>query len=603
MPAKKRLPLVRTTLALAAAALAIFVVPTIWGKPWSINHFYLRTLAQFLLQSPMICSSLHLLDFRKDQLDDYSLAQRVRLRARVAKDIDTLHRYDRGSLGPADQLSYDVMDWFLKDLQSNEGEISGGVYAFDQLNGLHVALPNFLTTQHAIKSKSDAEAYLARVAASGVAFDQVIAVARDDAARGIVPPRFILRKVRADAAAFAELAAEKNVVTIHLIEKVAALSLSDAEKATLGNAARARVEDTLRPAYRRFIALIDELEKNATDDAGVWKLPDGERRYQAALHSGTASELTAAQVHEMGLAQVDRLENEVRLILAARGVNATDVGPPLRALAKDPQFLYPATAEGKKQMIAGYQAIIDDIEHKTDALFHDKPRVGVKVEAVPDYRAKTAPRGQYSPPPLDNSKPGTFFANIADIGSMPKFAMRTLAYHEAIPGHHFQIVIARQQKELPMFRQLIPFNAYVEGWALYAEQLAAENGFEADPLDRLGFLQAQLLRAARLVVDTGLHWKRWSREQAIDYMSRHTAEPDVDAVIETERYSVWPGQACGYMVGMLKILELRERARAKLGPKFDLRLFHDTVLEAGALPMPLLERVVDAWVARSVGDR
>jgi uncharacterized protein (DUF885 family) len=404
--------------------------------------------------------------------------------------------------------------------------------------------------------------------------------------------------VRADASTFAEVPTPENVLVKHLKAKVSGLDIPAADKSALGAAVEARTEDTLRPAYRRFVALMDELDKTATDDAGIWKLPGGEKRYEAYLRSGTASDLSPAQVHQLGLERISALETEARAILSARGTNAASLGPALRALAKDPALHYPATEEAKKQMIAEYQSIIDDIDKKTEPLFHDRPKVGVKVEAVPAFRSKSAPGGQYYPPPLDNSRPGTFFANIEDIGSMPRFAMRTLAYHEAIPGHHFQIVVARQQKSLPFFRRLIPINAYQEGWALYAEQLAAENGFETDPLDRLGFLQGQLLRAARLVVDTGMHWKHWSREQVVDYMLAHTGVPESEAVIETERYAVWPGQACGYMVGMQKILELRERARQRLGPRFDLRAFHDVVLESGALPMPLLDRVVDSFIAK-----
>jgi uncharacterized protein (DUF885 family) len=580
-----------------AAALSLFLVPTVWLRPWSIHHFYLRTLFEFLWQSPMLCSSLHLLDVRKGRLDDFSLEQRAHLKAIVARDLEVLHGYERSAMKPDEQLSYDVMDWFLKDLAANDGSFGGGPYALDQLSGLHVALPAFLTNQHPLASKSDAEAYLARMAAAGTAFDQVIDRARGDAKRGVVPPRFILRKVRSDARAFADASAEENVLVKHLREKVAALDLSAADKTDLGARAAALAEGTVRPAFRRFLALVDELDAQSSDDAGVWKLPGGEARYAAYLRNGTASDLTAAQVHSLGLDQVARIEGELRAILAARGISAPVIGVALRALAKDPAFLYPVSDDGRRQMIAAFQSIIDDIDHKTAPLFHDRPAIGVKVEAVPAFRARTAPGGQYFPPPLDNSRPGTFFANVADIGAMPKFSMRTLAYHEAIPGHHFQIVVARQQKGLPLFRQLIPFNAYSEGWALYAEQLAAESGFEADPVDRLGFLQAQLLRATRLVVDTGLHSLRWTREQAIAYMTEHTGQPESEVVIETERYAVWPGQACGYMVGLLKILELRERAKERLGARFDLRAFHDVVLESGALPMPLLERVVDAWIA------
>jgi uncharacterized protein (DUF885 family) len=587
---RRALKLIAATL---AAALLVFAVPTLFFRPWSINHFYLRTLFQFVWQSPMICSSLHLLDFRKGQLDDFSRQQRARVAQITSDALSTLHGYDRAKMSAEDQLSYDVMDWFLADLASHSGSFEGSPYAFDQLDGIQVALPGFLTSQHTLKSKGDAEAYIARMAASGVAFDQVIERARFDAQRGVIPPRFILKKVRADAQAFVDTPNAENALIKNLHEK-----FPDAE---LEAKASARLDDTMRPAFKRFITMIGELLPQTTDDAGVWKLPGGDKIYATFLRTGTASELTAQQIHETGLAQVELIEKEVREILQKRGLATASIGDSLRALAKDPRYLYPVSDEGRRQMIADFQSIIDDIDKKTAPLFHDRPAVGVKAEAVPAFRSKTAPGGQYFAPPLDNSRPATFFANVADIGAMPKFAMRTLAYHEGIPGHHFQIVVARQQKNLPMFRQLVPFNAYSEGWALYAEQLAAENGFEDDPLDRLGFLEGQLLRAARLVVDTGLHAKHWTREQAIAYMTAHTGQPETDIVIEVERYIVWPGQACGYMVGKLKILELRDRAQKELGPKFDLRAFHDVILESGALPMPLLDRVVTQWISSRRG--
>ncbi len=571
--------------------LAGFVVPTVWGKPWSIRHFYLRALAEVVWESPMLCSSLRLLDFRKDRLDDFSPRRRERLRALFARSLATLHRYDRASLPPSERLSFDVMDWYLRDLQATDG---GAVYAIEQLEGLHVALPTFLTTLHTLESRSDAEAYVARVAASGVAFDQLLETIRDDAKRGVVPPRFILQKILADARAFAETPTADNPITRHLKTKVEALHLDAATQQKLVTAVEARLDDTLRPAYRRLITALDAMLQTASDDAGVWRLPDGDKLYAAFLRSGTAADVTADEVHALGLREVARIEAELRPLLAARGSSTENIGAALRALGASPDAHYPDTDAGRRQMLADYQKIIDDIDGKLGGLFTDRPKVGVKVEPVPAFRAKTAPMGQYYPPPVDNSRPGTFFVNLDQIDKATRHGMRTLAYHEATPGHHFQIVIARQQAALPMFRQLVPINSYVEGWALYAEQLAAEQGFEADPLDRIGYLSAQLFRASRLVVDTGLHAKRWTRQQAIDYMLAHSSLADHEAVIEVERYVVWPGQACGYMIGRLKILELREREQQRLGASFSLAKFHDRILAGGALPMTLLPQALDA---------
>jgi uncharacterized protein (DUF885 family) len=270
----------------------------------------------------------------------------------------------------------------------------------------------------------------------------------------------------------------------------------------------------------------------------------------------------------------------------------------MRKLAKSPAQLYPDTDEGRAQILTDYEAIINGMMAGLDPYFGTKPKAGVVVKRVPPFTEKTAPGAYYYPPPLDGSRPGTFFANLRAVGDTPKYGMRTLAYHEAVPGHHLQIAIARELEGLPIFRSVVPFTAYIEGWALYAEQLAWEAGFAKNPLDNLGRLQAEMFRSVRLVVDTGMHAKRWTREEAIDYMTANTGMSEAGAVTEIERYLVNPGQALAYKVGMMKILELRERANKALGNKFDLREFHDEILKNGAMPLTVLERVIDAYVSR-----
>jgi uncharacterized protein (DUF885 family) len=315
------------------------------------------------------------------------------------------------------------------------------------------------------------------------------------------------------------------------------------------------------------------------------------------LRSQTTSNLSADEIHALGLREVERIQAEMRAILSGEGLDATDLGATLRTLNAEDRFLYPDTDEGRAQVLADYQAILDDAAPRLPALFGRLPKAPVRVERVPAFKEKGAPGAYYMPPPLDGSKPGIFYANLRSVREIPKFGMRTLAYHEAIPGHHLQIAIAQELPGLPIFRRVVPFTAFVEGWALYAERLALENGFHPTPYDRLGALQAELFRAVRLVVDTGIHAQRWTREQAIEYMLNNTGMPDTDVVAEVERYIVSPGQACAYKVGQLAILSLRDRAQRALGRRFDLRAFHDVVLGQGALPLELLERKVDDWIA------
>jgi hypothetical protein len=308
--------------------------------------------------------------------------------------------------------------------------------------------------------------------------------------------------------------------------------------------------------------------------------------------------MTPDQVHELGLKEVERIGAEMEQILQGEGLTEGTIGARVDQVSMRPDQLYPDTDEGRAQALKDYQSIIDEISAGLDPYFSTKPKAKVEVKRVPVFAEKTAPQAYYQPGSFDGARNGAFFANLRDMKEIPKLSMRTLSYHEAVPGHHFQISIAQELKGLPIFRQVIPFTAYVEGWALYTERLAWEAGFEKNPLDNLGRLRDEMFRACRLVVDTGMHAKHWTREQAITYMIDHTGMGEKEIVSEVERYLVIPGQALAYKVGMLKILELRDRARDQLGDKYDIREFHEAVLKNGAMPLTLLERVVDEYIAK-----
>jgi uncharacterized protein (DUF885 family) len=302
----------------------------------------------------------------------------------------------------------------------------------------------------------------------------------------------------------------------------------------------------------------------------------------------------------MGLAEIDRIQAEILAILESEGWQVSSgFSVAIEEMSENPMFYYSDSGEGRDQILADYQAMIDEITEGLEPYFDVMPEAGVDVQRVPEFKEKTSPGAYYNPPAMDGSRPGVFYANLYDIKATPKYSMRTLAYHEAIPGHHFQLAIQQQQDELPFFRRLVPFTAYTEGWALYAEQLAWELGFQQDPYDNIGRLQAELFRAVRLVVDTGIHAMRWSREEAIDYMLVNTGMPESDVVAEIERYFIIPGQATAYKVGMNKILELRELAQAELGDKFDIRDFHNVLLTNGSVPLDILEELVRQYIAET----
>ncbi|RZK31414.1 MAG: DUF885 domain-containing protein, partial [Hymenobacter sp.] len=346
------------------------------------------------------------------------------------------------------------------------------------------------------------------------------------------------------------------------------------------------------------VIIVAKLRPRSTTEAGVWKFPDGAAYYAYCLRLNTTTNLTAKKIHALGLREVARITAEMQTILRAQHeAGADSVGPTMARLGEEPRFLYPDTDAGRARILTDYKQILAEVNQGLAPAFRIRPRAKLDVQRVPEFKQKTSPGAYYNGAALDGSRPGTFYANLYDVKATPKFGMRTLAYHEGIPGHHFQIGIAQELEGLPTFRRVIPFTAYAEGWALYAEQLTWELGFEKDPYDNLGRLRAELFRSVRLVVDTGIHDQRWTREQAIQYMRQTTGIAESDVEAEIERYIVMPGQACAYKAGMLKILELRERAQQQLGSKFDLRDFHDAVLKSGSMPLEVLEQAVNDYIA------
>jgi uncharacterized protein (DUF885 family) len=442
------------------------------------------------------------------------------------------------------------------------------------------------------------------VGAVGRKYDQVIEGLHRRQQLGVMPPRFVIDHVLAGMREFAARPAAENPLCRHFATRLDALSeLPQGDRAALLERCSQTVASVVVPAYQRLIAFFEQQRPLATSDDGVWKLPDGDAYYRYRLRSETTSSMTPQAVHELGFAEVARIESEMAAILASQSElreGETPAGAMAR-LSRDPRFLYPADDSGRQAALADYTAMLSEQLQRSRVLFGRLPVAAIEVRRVPEFKEKTAPGAYYQPPAFDGSRPGVFFANLRDMAETQKFGMRTLAVHEGVPGHHFQNAIAQELQGLPTFRKVLPFTAYLEGWALYAEWLGAEMDlYRDDPFGNLGRLQAELFRAVRLVVDTGIHHKRWPREQAIAYMVDKTGMPQASAVSEVERYIVWPGQACAYKVGMLRLQAARERARLALGERFDaqaLRGFHDMLLAGGALPLEVLDEQVDAWIA------
>lgn len=594
--------LIYIVIAVLVGLLAWFIISTIWGKPVDVSLLYVRTFLRFAMGSPELLTMLGMLEkfglhSHNAKLADASVAHETKEYNLLKRDLRILRSYERGRQSKSQLLSTDVMDWFLDD-QARGERFRFHNYPLNQMFGIQSELPNFMMTLHPVVSKLEARNYIKRLNRFGVKFDQVMEGLLVREEKGILPPKFVIRRVLDEMTAFIGQPATQNPLYTVFQEKLGKLKVSATDQQNLLAAAEAAIQATVYPAYQKMIDYFTTLEQKATTDDGVWKLPDGDAYYAYCLRSNTTTDMTPQEVHEIGLREVARIEAAMADILTRLGYE--DVSSPaqkLQELAKEERFLFPNTDDGRTAALAEYQRILDHVSANLDPLFEIRPKAALKVERVPEFREKTAPGAYYQPGDLSGGRPGVFSANLRDMNEVPKFGMRTLAYHEGIPGHHFQIAIAQELKGLPFFRRMLPFTAYAEGWAMYAEQLIREQGFyKDDPYSELGCLDAELFRAVRLVVDTGIHYKHWTREQAIQYMQEHSGSALESIVSEIERYIVMPGQACAYKVGMIKMLDLRQKAQQALGEKFDLRPYHNVVLKDGSLPLSLLEQVVDDYI-------
>jgi uncharacterized protein (DUF885 family) len=582
-------------------AIGLLAAHTWWAKPLKVDWFYDRVFLQFALGNPELLTQIRLLEQvglrgHNAKFADESLAHQALEFEKLKQNRETLKSYDVSSLAGQDRLSYGVFDYFTSM------QVAGEKWRFHSLPisqhfGLQSTLPSLLIQNQQVNDATDALHYVARVDAFALKFDQVLEGILEREKRGIFPQRFVIDKVTTQMKGFVALGAKANPMVVAFKEKLGKIvAMPEAERTEWANKAEAAVARSAIPAYEKVITHFEVLKSKITRNDGVWAWPDGEAFYQYCIENQTTTKLRADEIHAMGLTDVARLTTEMDAALKAAGFTEGTVAQRVRAVSELPAQLYPDSDAGRAEILRDYQSIIDEIMKGMDASFSVLPKAGVEVKAVEKFAENESAAAYYQSPPLDGSKPGVFFANLRDVKETPKFTMRTLAYHEAVPGHHFQIAIAQELKGLPMFRTLIPFTAYAEGWALYSERLAWEQGFQKQPLDNLGRLRDEMFRAVRLVVDTGIHSKRWTREQAIAYMMEKTGMAAGEVETEIERYIVDPGQALAYKVGMNKILELRARAKTALGEKFDIREFHSAVLKNGALPLAVLEQVVDEMI-------
>ena len=539
-----------------------------------------------------------------DRLDDYTPAADDRslalARAQLAR-MKAEHDFD--ALTPQSQLSWRLFEQGVERQIANEPWRDHD-YVFAANGNPATSLPVFMINSHRIDSVDDGRAYVARL----IEFERVLGEISVDverrAAAGFVSPRFVFPITLTDTKNVISGApfdgGEDNPVWADFQKKVAALTATEVEKTDLLAAGRAALTGPFKRGYDTILATIAEVQPMATSNDGVWRLPDGDAYYAHQARQSTTTDLTPDQIHDIGLSEIARLQGEMEAIKSQVGFTGS-LQDFFAFIKTDPQFQYPNTAEGREAYLVDARAAVADAMQVAPQWFHTLPKAALEVRAVEAWRQETASVAFYNRPAPDGSRPGIYYVNLADMTQVLKPQVEGISYHEGAPGHHFQIAYAQEIEGLPRFRRFGGYGAYTEGWGLYSELLGKEMGFYQDPYSDFGRLSLEIWRAARLVTDTGLHSKRWSREQAIEYFQQNTLVSDRDIVKEVERYITNPGQATSYKIGQLKILELRAKARASLGERFDIRDFHSVVLGGGGVPLDVLEERVDAWIAGGGG--
>jgi len=563
------------------------------------NELFDAIFTEGVERSPMMQTYLGIkTDY--DKWDDISEDNTLKELAFSKADLKRVQALDINLLDAQTKISYRLL------VQRLENEIADHQWRFhnypvNQMFGLHSQVPAFLINQHSISNVEEAKDYIARVNGSKKLILQLIEQLKLREAKGIIAPRFVFSHVIRDSnnilvgTPFDKIKGENSTLLNDFESKITELSVSNDEKSALISELNNALINNLKPGYEQLISYLKQLQTKADDRDGVWKFPNGEAYFKNALQRTTTTDLTSEEIHKLGLSEVDRIHNEMRVIMKTVNFKG-DLNAFFDFMRDDKQFYYADDEAGRAKYLQEAVALIDDMEGRLDSLFLTKPKAKLKVKAVESFREKSAGKAFYQQPAPDGSRPGIYYANLYDMASMPIYQMAALAYHEGLPGHHMQIAIKQELTGIPKFRKFGGYTAHTEGWGLYSEMIPKEIGLYQDPYSDFGRLAMELWRACRLVVDTGIHTQKWTREKGIEYYATNTPNAKSDAVKMVERHIVMPSQATAYKIGMLKIIELREKSRVELGDKFDIREFHDVVLKNGPVPLNILSELVDSYI-------
>ena len=600
----KTLKYIGYTILLGLAIISLYMINLFVMKPYSIDHYLAKELTMGLLDSPEFMTYIGI-------FDKYNavLKHNQKLSIRTLEDGDEdyqdslahlsmLKSYDSSKLTDIQKVTQKIA---IFDTENNINEFENfryHSYPFNQIGGNHLGLVEFMTDTHPLRNLREASDYIKRVEKFDESLNANLIWLEEQKKLGIFAPKYVFDHVITQLKELIAYEDSDNPLMQVFARKVDALDIDEQKSEELKTALSAVIASDVKSGFKSILDFFESNYEYANMNHGVWSLPNGDAFYEARLRSYTTTDYSAEEIHQIGLSEVDRIGARMKEIFLELGYQVNKpVGEMMNDLNENPDFLYPDTPDRKEIVVADYNQMVKEAEEDVRPYFARFPVSPVEVRAVPEYSEQTAAGGYYQAPALDGSRPGVFYANLYDIKQTPTFGMRTLTFHEAVPGHHFQIALNQENEDLTLYRKMgYRTSAFTEGWALYSEQLAVEVGMTKNLFDELGVLQSEMFRANRLVVDTGMHYKRWTREEAMAYMKKTTGMSDTEVRVEIERYIVWPAQATSYKMGMLKILELRKKAKAAMGDSFDIKEFHTIVLDQGIVPLFILEELIDDWI-------
>ena len=603
----KTLKYIGYTILLGLAIISLYMINLFAMKPFSMDHYLDKELIMGLLDSPEFMTYVGI-------FDKYNavLKHNQKLSIRTLEDGDEdyqdslahlsmLKSYDSSKLTDIQKVTQKIA---IFDTENNINEFENfryHSYPFNQIGGNHLGLVEFMTDTHPVRNLREASDYIKRVEKFDESLNANLIWLEEQKKLGIFAPKYVFDHVITQLKELIAYEDSDNPLMQVFARKVDALDIDEQKSEELKTALSAVIASDVKSGFKSILGFFESNYEYANTNHGVWSLPNGDAFYEARLRSYTTTDYSAEEIHQIGLSEVDRIGARMKEIFLQLGYQVNKpVGEMMNDLNENPDFLYPDTPDRKEIVVADYNQMVKEAEEDVRPYFARFPVSPVEVRAIPEYSEQTAAGGYYQAPALDGSRPGVFYANLYDIKQTPTFGMRTLTFHEAVPGHHFQIALNQENEDLTLYRKMgYRTSAFTEGWALYSEQLAVEVGMTKNLYDELGVLQSEMFRANRLVVDTGMHFKRWTREEAMAYMKKTTGMSDTEVRVEIERYIVWPGQATSYKMGMLKILELRQKAKNALGERFDIKKFHTIVLDQGIVPLFILEDIVDQWILES----